>query len=102
MIDHIRKNQNINEKLEGYKTTLSESEKNENPLNPYIIKQAILKAMEKLKPKNRKIFELNKFEGLTYKEISNHMQISERSVEDNISRALKILKEELKDHPELF
>ena len=48
-----------------------------------------------LKPKNKRIFELNKFEGLTYQEIADHMGISKRAVEENIARALKIIKKEL-------
>ena len=51
--------------------------------------------IKKLKPKNRRIFELSKFEGLTYQEIADHLDISKRAVEDNIARTLRILKEEL-------
>lgn len=67
----------------------------EEKINDLLIQQEIKKVLTELKPKNRKIFELNKFEGLTYKEIANHLDISERSVEDNIARAIRILKENL-------
>lgn len=73
------------------------AEDNEAELNPYIIRSQIEQALSTLKEKNQKIFRLNKFEGLTYKEIANHLEISERAVEDNIARAMKSLKTLLKD-----
>ena len=57
----------------------------------------ILDAMELLKPKCKEIFWLHKFEGLTQQEIADHLDISKRAVEDNISRALRTLKDALKD-----
>ena len=102
VIDYVRKNKK-------YKKTEDDIELSEEAitddsfkLKPYLIKQAILQAMDKLKPKNKEIFRLNKMEGLTYKEIAAHLDISERSVEDNISRALKILKKELENNENLF
>ena len=58
--------------------------------------------MDNLKPKAREIFKLNKFEGLTYEEIAEYMKISKRSVEDNMSKIMIYLKEELKNHPDIF
>ncbi|MBK7697424.1 MAG: hypothetical protein IPJ39_01195 [Saprospiraceae bacterium] len=34
------------------------------------------KALAPLKPKSREIFELNKFEGLSYEEIAEYLEIS--------------------------
>ena len=103
MIDFIRKNKNHLKmaKLESVDTEYMAFE-NEQYLDPYIIRQAIEKCLKDLKPKAREIFELNKFEGLTYEEIADHLQISKRSVEDNISKILKFLQEELKNHPDFF
>ena len=103
MIDHIRKDKTYrdytgNEELVIHKLYQEKADE----LKPFIIRKHILKAMEKLKPKNRKIFELHKLEGLTYKEIATHLDISERSVEDNIARALRLLREELKDKVDLI
>jgi len=42
-----------------------------------------------MKPKRKLIFDLSKFEGLTYSEIAAHFSISERAVEDNIAKALE-------------
>ncbi|MEL6123360.1 MAG: sigma factor-like helix-turn-helix DNA-binding protein, partial [Bacteroidota bacterium] len=76
----------------------------ENPkdLDPYLLREEILKAVDTLKPKMKKIFSLSKFEGLTYSEIASFMNISKRAVEDNVARSLFLLREELKDNEELF
>lgn len=102
VIDFVRKTKKHSRTEDD--TNLSEEAipENSSSLKPYLIKQAILEAMEQLKPKNKEIFRLNKMEGLTYKEIAAHLNISERSVEDNISRALKILKKELENNENLF
>lgn len=76
-------------------------EKPENGFSPeeiLFIRHAIKKGLNEMKPKRRLIFELSKFEGLTYAEIANHLGISERAVEDNMAKALNQLKELLKDH----
>jgi RNA polymerase sigma-70 factor (ECF subfamily) len=103
MIDFIRKEKKKKEYLESV-GGLSEAilVHSENEIKPYIIRQEILKAMQTLKPKNRKIFELHKFEGLTYKEIANFLEVSERAVEDNIARALKQLRTELIDKIDMY
>jgi len=103
MIDFIRKNKNILNAAELENSIVTEliDEQNEN-LDPYILRQAIDKCLRNLKPKAKEIFELHKYEGLTYEEIADFLNISKRSVEDNISKILKYLKEELKNHPEFF
>jgi len=103
MIDFIRKNKTILNATELENSIVTEliDEQNEN-LDPYILRQAIDKCLRNLKPKAKEIFELHKYEGLTYEEIADFLNISKRSVEDNISKILKYLKEELKNHPEFF
>ncbi len=103
MIDYIRKHQKlqiIND--EDDKLLKNLPEEDSSPLSPFIIRNEILHAMEQLKPKNKEIFVLSKFEGLTYEEIANHLGISKRSVEDNVARAMARLKDILKDNPEIF
>ena len=59
------------------------------------VKEAIVAAIDILKPKTREIFWLHKFEGLTQQEIADHLDISKRTVEYNVGRALMALKDEL-------
>lgn len=102
MIDYIRKYhgkecvQIEHEQLENLQDSTEEY------LDPYIVRQVVETQLKVLKDKPREIFILNKFEGLTYEEIADYLKISKRSVEDNISKVTKILKEKLKAHPELF
>lgn len=92
MIDHVRRSKKIVELSDNIKEKLESSAIDSEAVDASLIKKSIIRGLSHLKPKNRKIFELNKFEGLTYKEIAEHLQISERSVEDNMARALKSLR----------
>lgn len=51
--------------------------------------------IEKLPPQCKKVFKLNRFEKLKYREIADLLDISERTVENHIANALKILREAL-------
>lgn len=103
MIDFIRKNKHNLAHVELNILQIEQlPDDNASALDPYFVRQAIEKALIPLKPKSREIFELNKFEGLSYEEIAEYLEISKRSVEDNISKVLKHLKEELKNHPYFF
>jgi len=56
------------------------------------------KAINQLPPKCREIFELSRYEGMKNREIAELLDISVKAVEGHISKALKHLKEQLKDH----
>jgi len=43
-------------------------------------------------------FRMNRFDGLTYKEIADKLGVSVRTVEVRIGRALSLLREKLKDY----
>ena len=55
------------------------------------------KEIEKLPPKCREIFTLSKQEGLTNKEISEHLSISIRTVETQIGKAYSKLRNRLSE-----
>lgn len=52
-------------------------------------------SIEKLPPKRKKVYKLSKQEGLKIKEIAEKMDISTRTAENHLAKALKYLKEEL-------
>jgi len=56
------------------------------------------KAFEKLPPRTREVFDMSRFGGLNNEEIAQKLNISKRTVETQISNALKILRVELKDY----
>lgn len=70
----------------------------DHPLDGLItkeLKNAISSAIENLPPKCRKIFELSRYEGKKYREISEELNISVKTVETQMSRALKSIKQQL-------
>ena len=56
------------------------------------------KSLEKLPERCREVFELSRFQGLKNREIAVKLNLSEKTVENQITKALHILKEELKDY----
>jgi RNA polymerase sigma-70 factor (ECF subfamily) len=60
--------------------------------------ELIEKGMQKLPPRCREIFILSRFEGKDNSQIAEMLGISKRTVELQISNALKILRTELKDY----
>jgi RNA polymerase sigma-70 factor (ECF subfamily) len=55
-------------------------------------------ALEQLPSQCRKIFELSRFEGFKYHEIATQLNISVKTVETQMSRALFKIRSQLKDH----
>jgi RNA polymerase sigma-70 factor, ECF subfamily len=54
--------------------------------------------IEELPDRTRDIFQLNRFKGMKYQEIADHLQISVKTVEAHMSSVLKILRTKLKDY----
>jgi RNA polymerase sigma-70 factor (ECF subfamily) len=55
-------------------------------------------AMEKLPEQCRLVFKLSRFEELKYAEIAEQLDISVKTVENHMGKALKIMREQLKDY----
>ena len=62
------------------------------------LEQRIYDALQALPEKCREIFNLNRFEGLKYADIAQQLDISVKTVETQMSRALRILREKLADY----
>ncbi|MES2651717.1 MAG: RNA polymerase sigma-70 factor [Bacteroidota bacterium] len=58
--------------------------------------------IEKLPPQCKKIFKLNRFDRLKYKEIADQLNLSERTVENHISHALKVLRAAMLCNPNVI
>lgn len=62
------------------------------------IERIIEKTMNQLPPQCRKVFYMSRFESLKNKEIAKELNISEKTVEGHITKALKLLRVTLKDY----
>lgn len=62
------------------------------------LKEKLHEAIRQMPPQRRKIFELSRFEGLTYKEIAAHLDISPKTVENHMGSAMKELRVALKGY----
>jgi RNA polymerase sigma-70 factor (ECF subfamily) len=62
----------------------------------------ITAALDKLTPACRKVFEMSRFEDKKNREIAEALNLSIKTVETQISKALRSLKAELKDYLPLF
>jgi RNA polymerase sigma-70 factor (ECF subfamily) len=103
---HIRRQQ-IHRRYEDYTALrLKEAELNffsseDHPYTSVILKDMediIVKCLEKLPPKSRKIFMMNRFENLSCREIAEQLHLSVRTVENHIFRSLAVLKTDLSDY----
>jgi len=68
-------------------------DKDEKPLDDYEISCLVWNAVDQLPEKCKEIFQLSRDEGLTYNEIAEHLDISPKTVENQMGIAFKKLRE---------
>ena len=90
MIDHIRKEKNNNTtyNFDEFKGSTSQEGNTE-------LKQILLKAINELSPTQRSLVLLKDYEGYSYQEIGEIMDLSESQVKVYLHRARLILKDKL-------
>jgi len=62
------------------------------------LQSRIAAALEKLPEECRKVFKLSRYEELSYREIADFLEISVKTVENQMGKALKIMRKELSDY----
>jgi RNA polymerase sigma-70 factor (ECF subfamily) len=62
------------------------------------LEKQIEEAISSLPPQCQTVFRLSRFEGLTYAEIAQQLNISVKTIENHMGKALKIMREKLKDY----
>lgn len=99
---HIRKNKKYH--IDELNPTLHDSSEDgsEEQFLYGELKQHITLAIDMLPPRCRTVFQLSRFEELTYREIAEKLDISIKTVENQMGKALKILREKLKGYLVLF
>jgi RNA polymerase sigma-70 factor (ECF subfamily) len=89
------KHENVKKKYEQEQVTMLDSYKDdfEEKVNVKFFRQMLTSAVGDLPEKCREIFEMAKFEGLTYDEIADYLQVSAKTVENQMGIALKKIRE---------
>lgn len=81
----------------------SQWEADESVVDPEIypdeLEEKVRVAIEHLPVQCKKVFIMSRFEGMRYPEIATQLQISVNTIQNHICKALKLLREELKDLP---
>jgi RNA polymerase sigma-70 factor (family 1) len=62
------------------------------------LQERLKKALDELPPQCRNVFELSRFEELKYREIAEHLEISIKTVETQMGKALRIMRLQLADY----
>ncbi len=96
-IDHIRKAKTLEERNEKIEHT-GKAINPEELILAREFEERLVIALSSIPERSRIAFEYSRFENLSYKEIAQKMDISLKAVEALVSRALKILRTELKDY----
>ena len=93
-IDYIRKQKHAFQEVEEHDALGFENDNLEfNELNTLIHS-----VIEKLPERCRLVFSLSRFEQLSHKEIAQKLEISEKTIENQITKALRILRKTVKDY----
>jgi RNA polymerase sigma-70 factor (family 1) len=66
------------------------------------LEQKIQLALQTLPEQCRLIFQLSRFEELKYQEIADQLELSVKTVENQMGKALRLMREQLKDYLPLF
>lgn len=95
-LSHLEKNKNLSIIDKEIAENTLTSEVNESQLSDGEILQLLKNGIEELPPKCQTIFSLSRFEGLTNNEIAEYLDLSPKTVENQIGIALAQLRKNLK------
>lgn len=97
---NVMKHVNIREEYKSFReredSTLQRSHEEEMMVTELEVK--IREAIDRLPIERRRVFVLSRYEGMTYHEIATQLGISPKTVENQMGKALKFLREELEDY----
>jgi RNA polymerase sigma-70 factor (ECF subfamily) len=97
---NVIKHEKIKQKYAGEEMALADQgyESVSQTVSSNELESRIHHAMEKLPEQCRLVFKLSRFEELKYSEIAEQLEISVKTVENHMGKALKIMREQLKDY----
>ncbi len=95
-LNWIRDHRNRREPLE-IQDNIPAAQYASDPLIGADFQRALALALDKLPPQCRKIFELSRFEELKYREIADQLDLSVKTVEVQMGKALRLLRSHLSE-----
>jgi RNA polymerase sigma-70 factor (family 1) len=93
-INHLKRNKD----LERHHNTIGRELAEQDVYQQFYeqeLKVLIYRQVDLLPEQCKKVFKLSRFDGLKYKEIAQMLSLSERTVENHIANALKVLRKKL-------
>jgi RNA polymerase sigma-70 factor (ECF subfamily) len=97
-ISHLRRSKKWNEQVEiDDLPPLSAAERSDSPSIEHELRAHIRQAIDRLPERCRAVFLLSRYEELSYREIAEKLDISVKTVENQMGKALKIMREQLKE-----
>jgi len=95
-LNHIKREKH--KRVHQQYVTAMDTEESTDPLLLTELQAKLQKAMTELPEQCRNIFYLNRIEGLKYREVAEELGLSVKTIETQISKALKILRKKLSDY----
>jgi RNA polymerase sigma-70 factor (ECF subfamily) len=105
IISHLKSQQNYKSYVRGRQLDVNYNSLADFDTSNFIFEELqtrIESALEKLSPACRKVFEMSRFEDKKSREIAEELNLSIKTIEAHISKALRSLKTDLKDYLPLF
>ena len=102
---HQKVKANYSQHCENERKTINHLALMDEPSSLYIeneLLQKINASVDKLPEACKRIFIKSRFQGMNHKEIAEELEISTKTVENQITKALKFLRLELKEYTALF
>jgi RNA polymerase sigma-70 factor (ECF subfamily) len=97
-LDELRHRDVVHEhELYVQATRLADEMDTENYILYSDLQRHLQVALKKIPQPCREAFEMNRFDGLKYREIAERLQLSERTVEVRIAKAIDLLKKHMKE-----
>ncbi len=100
VLKHIEVRENY-KKMNEEQRSVSELQ-GTNELEAVELEERIKAAIDQLPPERKKIFLMSRYEDLKYREIAEKLNISVKTVEAQMGKALRFLKEQLSDYLPLW
>ena len=93
VFEYLRKNKSYEKLIEEYDKNKKLSAEEDEMANRLLKLERINKSLRHLPPKCKEVFVLHKYKGLTYAEIAELKNISPKTVENHMLKAIKLIRD---------